>query len=220
LVNSPEINGKGNGNVFTINPNIGAITPDNQAPVTPDPTNTDITGNVDNDNCLAPSGMAIGPRPGGDVLLGCTGSVDTVIINQNCGAACVIEQVLFGQGGGDEVWFESIIGQHYFITGGSLVPAQNFGITDAVTRTQDQNIFVGFTGATTRRAHSTAGWSGSPIGLGTSATLALLPIPPIGGDPVAPFVSTLCGSDAAQGCIAVIGAVPIPATEGPGDPVD
>jgi hypothetical protein len=221
LLNSPEINGTGRGNVFVINVNIGAITPGNQAPITPDPTDTGATGNVDNTNCVAPQGIAIGPRfPGTDVLLGCNGSnavgaFDTVIVNN---IDFDVVQVLFGQGGSDEVWFENIAGQHYFVTGGSALPAQNFGITDALLRTQDQNIKVGFTGNTTRRAHSTAGWSGSPPGAGTSVTLAFLPIPPNGGDPTMPFTSTVCGSDAASGCVAVIGAVPIPATEGPGDP--
>jgi hypothetical protein len=213
LLNSPEINGT-QGNVFTINVNIGPITPGNQAPVTPSPTNTGITGNVDNDNCVNPQGMAIGPRPGGDVLLGCNapnavGAFDTVIVNQN---SIGIVQVLFGQGGSDEVWFENIAGQHYFITGGSQVPAQNFGITDAVIRKQDINFFVGFTGGTTRRSHSVAGWSG-PVG-GTTATLAFLPVSQNGGTPLPPFSSNLCGADGGQGCIAVIGAVPIPGPEG------
>jgi hypothetical protein len=221
LLNSPEINGTGRGNVFVIDANIGEITPGNQAPVTPNPTDTGANGNVDNTNCVAPQGIAIGPRfPGSDVLLGCNGSnkvgaFDTVIVNNS---DFDVVQVLFGQGGSDEVWFESIAGQHYFITGGSQLPAQNFGITDALNRTQDQNIGVGFTGNTTRRAHSVAGWSGSPPGFGTSATLAFVPIPANGGDPVMPFNSTVCGAQAAVGCIAVIGAVPIPTTEGPGDP--
>jgi hypothetical protein len=216
LLNSPEINGMGNGNIFTINVNIGAITPGNQATISPSPTNTAIAGNVDDANCVAPQGMAIGPRPGGDVLLGCNGSVDTVIVDHNpgLGGNFTIVQVLFGQGGCDEVWFEDIAGQHYFITGGSQLPAQNFGITDAVNRKQDQNFFVGFTGGTTRRSHSTAGWSGSPPGLGTTATIAFLPVNQIGGTPLPPFTSNLCGADALQGCVAIIGAVPQPGPEG------
>jgi hypothetical protein len=219
LLNSPEINGTGDltkpGNIFTINPNVGAITPGTPATVTPSPTNTGLTGNVAIANCVAPQGMAIGPRPGSDVLLGCNGSTDTIIVNHN--PPHTVVTVLFGQGGADEVWFENIAGQHYFITGGMLLPAQNFGIADAVFRKEDQNIFVGFTGGTTRRAHSTAGWSGSPPGAGTSVTLAFLPIPQNGGTPTPPFSSSLCGSDGGQGCIAVFGAVPIP-TEVAGDP--
>jgi hypothetical protein len=219
LLNSPEINGT-QGNVFVINVNIGPITPGNQAPITPDPTDTGAVGNVDNDNCVNPQGIAIGPRPGTDVLLGCNGSnavgaFDTVIVDN---VLFNVVQVLFGQGGSDEVWFESIAGQHYFVTGGSAVPNQNFGITDALTRTQDTNFFVGFTGNTTRRAHSVAGWSGSPPGFGSSATLAFVPIPATGGDPVMPFTSMVCGAQAAMGCIAVIGAVPIPA-DGTTDPL-
>ena len=171
--------------------------------------------NVDHTQCAGPQGMAIGPRPGNDILLGCfavstpSGTQNSVIISNLNGG---IFQTLGGQGGADQVWFEDIAGQHYFLPNGNLLSPsahQQLGITDAVTRVQDQNIFVGFTGATTRRVHSLAAWSGSPIGLGTSVTAVWMPVPQIGGGTPG-FTSPLCGSDALLGCIAVFGAVPIP----------
>ena len=169
---------------------------------------------LDHTKCAGPQGMAIGPRPGSDILLGCNAGTSTlppqfnsVIINNVTGG---IVTTLLGQGGADEVWFEDIAGQHYFITGGSLLPTQTFGITDAIAREVDQTITIGTTGGTTRRAHSTAGWSGSPPGLGTSVTAAFVPIPPNGGTPLPPFSSPICGSDGAQGCVAVFATIPIP----------
>jgi hypothetical protein len=226
FLNVPEISGPADdsvpGAVFRINPNVGAI-PANSAGVT-GPFLIDIS------QCAGPQGMAIGPSGGNDILLGCnapvfppTASVSNSVIIDNdelgspgdtCGPPVCIVTTLQGQGGADQVWFENIQGQHYFITGGSFLPAQNFGITDAVNRKQDQNIFIGFTGGTTRRAHSTAGWSGNIAG--TSATIAFVPIPQNGGTPTPPFSSSICGADGGQGCIAVFGVAPIP-TEGPGD---
>jgi hypothetical protein len=234
-LNIPEISGPGDdtapGAVFRINPNVGAIPPDGQLAA-------GVTGPflIDIASCAGPQGMAIGPRPGDDILLGCNAAspqpmpsspqFNSVIIDNGalggagstCSPPVCIVATLFGQGGADQVWFEDIAGQHYFITGGSLLPSQNFGITDAVEIQQDMNFLIGFTGNTTRRAHSTAGWSGSPIGLGTSVTVAWVPIPAIGGAPPGGtgFSSMICGSDAMQGCIAAFGAVPQP-TEGPGD---
>jgi hypothetical protein len=229
LLNIPEVSGPGDdtapGAVFTIDVNVGAIPADGVLHAT-------VAGPflIDISKCAGPQGMAVGP--GTDVLLGCNAAspqgmnvvpqFNSVIINAaalsnpcNTTTGCIVATLL-GQGGADEVWFESIAGRHYFITGGSLLPAQNFGITDAITRVQDQNIFVGFTGGTTRRSHSTAGWSGSPPGLGTSVTVAFVPVNQNGGTPTPPFTSTLCGADSGQGCIAVFGAIPIP-TEVAGD---
>jgi hypothetical protein len=203
-LNLPEVNGPGDDSV------------DGQVRLLSAVTLSDVGGfDVDVTMCAGPQGMAIGPRPGTDILLGCNAGTQTqppqfnsVIIDDFPPLA--INTVLAGQGGADEVWFEDIAGQHYFITGGSLLPAQNFGITDANAREIDQNILIGFTGGTTRRAHSTAAWSGSPVGLGTSVTAAFVPIPQNGGTPLPPFSSSLCGSDSGQGCIAVFGAIPIP----------
>jgi hypothetical protein len=168
--------------------------------------------NVDITQCAGPQGMAIGPRPGNDILLGCfaasipSGLKNSVIISDLNGATLA---TLAGQGGADQVWFEDIAGQHYFLPNGNLLPLQQLGITDARTRVQDQNISVGFTGATTRRVHSLAAWSGSPVGLGTSVTAVWMPVPQNGGGTPG-FSSPLCGSDVLLGCIAVFGAIPIP----------
>ena len=180
---------------------------------------------INGDICLGPQGMAMGP-PGGSlppgsafILLGCnantpafpgqmppfTGPSNSVVVFAVLPSA--IAATFGGQGGADQVWFDPVAA-HWFVTGGSLLPAQAYNINDANTNQPDQNIFVGFTGATTRRAHSTATWSG--FGLGSTVTAAFLPVPATGGSTTAPFSSTLCGSSATQGCIAVFGAVPAP----------
>jgi hypothetical protein len=177
--------------------------------------------------CAGPQGMAIGPNLGtasGDILLGCnaptnppgppSGVPNSVVINNEVGC-CVA--ILVGQGGSDEVWFDPLA-KHYFLANGGSnptnSPTQTLGITDAITNVQDQNIFLAFTGGTTRRTHSTASWSGA--GLGSTVTAAFVPIPQNGGTPTPPFNSTVCGSSALQGCIGVFGTVPIPVT----DPAD
>jgi hypothetical protein len=174
--------------------------------------------------CAGPQGMAIGPVGTGDILLGCnaptvppgppSGVPISVVISNSFGC-CVA--ALVGQGGSDEVWFDPLA-KHYFLANGGSnptnSPTQTLGITDATSNAQDQNIFLAFTGGTTRRTHSTASWSGA--GLGSTVTAAFVPIPPVGGTPTPPFNSTVCGSSALQGCIGVFGTVPIPVT----DPAD
>jgi hypothetical protein len=201
-LNLPEVSGPGND---TVPGNVVFISPVTMSPFAfvPVPIN----------ECAGPQGMAIGPRPGTDILLGCfaptipSGLNNSVIINDFNG---LVNTVLVGQGGADQVSFDDIGGQHYFLPNGALLPAQSLGITDARTRTIDQNIFVGFTGGTTRRVHSLAGWSGSPIGLGTSVTAVIMPVPQVGGTPLPPFTSSLCGADALAGCITFFGTIPIP----------
>ena len=177
---------------------------------------------IDVNRCAGPQGMAMGTPNGSQppganfILLGCnantpganppfSGPSNSVVVFAV--APSVIAADLVGQGGADQVWFDPVAA-HWFVTGGSLLPAQAYNINDANTNQPDQNIFVGFTGATTRRAHSTATWSG--FGLGSTVTAAFLPVPATGGSTTAPFSSTLCGSSATQGCIAVFGAVPAP----------
>jgi len=203
FLNVPEVNGPGDdtqpGAVYVF------------SPVTMSQVNTFP---VDIDRCAGPQGMAIGPRPGFDILLGCNAPSipselqNSVIINDMTGG---IVAPLSDQGGADEVWFDAIAGQHYFLALGSLLPAEELSIVDAVARQLDQDIFVGLPGGTTRRSHSVAAWSGSPLGLGNSVTAAILPVSATGGTPLPPFSSTLCGGAAAQGCIAFFGAIPIPA---------
>jgi hypothetical protein len=175
---------------------------------------------VDINSCAGPQGMAMGPPDGVNganfILLGCnantpgatppfSGPSNSVVVF--AGNPSAIAATFVGQGGADQVWMDQVT-NHYFVTGGSLLPAQAYNINDANTNTQDQNIFIGFTGATTRRAHSTATWSG--FGLGSTVTAAFLPVPATGGSATAPFSSTVCGFSATQGCIAVFGAVPAP----------
>jgi hypothetical protein len=165
--------------------------------------------------CAGPQGMAIGPRPGVNILLGCNApspappagnGLDNSLVVTNTGIPVIS---LIGQGGSDEVWFEPS-GNRYFLANGSLLPAQQLGITDALTNTVDTNIFVGTTNGTTRRSHSVAGWDGTPPGLGLAGSFAVLPVSAIGGTPAPGFQSILCGAMASQGCFAVFGATPIP----------
>ena len=170
--------------------------------------------------CAGPQGMAIGPNLGtaeGDILLGCNAPIqpvtpsalsNSVTIDNEMGCCTA---VLSGQGGSDEVWFDPLAAHYFLANGGSNPtnsPTQFLGITDAFSHNIDQNLFLAFTGGTTRRAHSTASWSGA--GLGSTVTAAFVPIPQNGGTPTPPFNSTVCGSSALQGCIGVFGAVPIP----------
>ena len=225
LLNVPEVNGDGSdtfaGGVFTINPGTGAP---GVATITPDPTNLGLVGNVDIDTCAGPQGMAIGPRPGVDVLLGCNAPVDppsasvsnSVTINKNVGGGmATITGVLQGAGGADQVWFDPVA-NHYSIAEGTTTDgfAQLLGITDAgPPPVIDQSIQIGFPGGTTRRSHSVAAWSGSPLGL-PPTSVVFLPISATGGSTTVPpgpgFQSTVCGAMAAQGCIAVFGTTPIP----------
>ena len=211
LLNIPEISGPGDdtvpGAVVVINPNVG--------PLPPAAYGVSFF-TVPIANCAGPQGMAIGPVIVGTstVLLGCnaptipSGVNNSVIVEGN--NPSIVLATLLGQGGADEVWFDPLA-IHYFITGGSLLPAQTFGITDARTGSQDQNIFIGFTNGTTRRSHSTASWSGA--GLGSTVTAAFVPVSATGGTPAPGFQSTVCGSSALQGCIAVFGTVPIPTND-------
>jgi hypothetical protein len=171
--------------------------------------------------CAGPQGMAIGPKLAGfegDILLGCNAPIVPIVTSPPQANSVTIDNelgcctaVLAGQGGADEVWFDPVAAHYFLALGGSNPtnsPSQFLGITDAFTHNIDQNIFLGFTGGTTRRAHSTASWSGA--GLGSTVTAAFVPIPQNGGTPTPPFNSTVCGSSATQGCIAVFGAIPVP----------
>jgi hypothetical protein len=224
FLNIPEISGPADdsvpGAVFRINVNVGAITPTNPAGVT-GPFLINIS------QCAGPQGMAIGPRPGNQVLLGCNAPVipatasvsNSVVINVDAlgapGSTCspisgCIVTTLQGQGGADQVWFDPVA-NHYSIAMGTTTDgqAQQLGIDDAgPPAVIDQNIFIGFPGGTTRRSHSVAAWSGSPIGLGPTSVV-FLPVSATGGGTPG-FSSPVCGSMAAQGCIGVFGTAPIP----------
>jgi hypothetical protein len=227
LLNVPEVNGDGtdsvNGGVFTIDPGSGAP---GAATITPDPTNLGLTGNVDIATCAGPQGMAIGPRPGVDVLLGCNAPVvpasasvsNSVVIDKGTGAGIggvVPGGVLQGAGGADQVWFDPVA-NHYSIAEGTTTDGfpQQLGIVDAgPPPVIDQQIQIGFPGGTARRSHSVAAWSGTPLGL-PPTSVVFLPVSATGGSTTVPpgpgFQSTVCGAMAAQGCIAVFGTTPIP----------
>jgi hypothetical protein len=225
LLNVPEVNGPGDdtkaGGVFTIDPNplFISMTP---ATTTPDPADPMTKGNVDITQCAGPQGMAIGPRPGDDVLLGCNAPVipatasvsNSVTIDKGTGLGVgPITATLQGQGGADQVWFDPIA-NHYSIAQGTTTDGfpQQLGIVDAGTgegdAVIDQQIQIGFPGGTTRRSHSVAAWSGSPLGL-PPTSVVFLPVSATGGGTPG-FSSTVCGAMAAQGCIAVFGTTPIP----------
>jgi hypothetical protein len=207
-VNIPEVNGPGDdsvdGAVFSYNPT----------------TMTQVKAfDIDVADCAGPQGMAIGPRPGHhDILLGCNAKspgdgFKTILVDNG---HFIPEFVYTDAGGADEVWFDAETpvgfgGFHYFIAGGSHLPNEQMVVLDSVSPEEiDQTIVTGFPGSTTRRTHSVASWSGNAPGLG-NVTGAILPVPATGGTP-APFSSTLCGSDAAKGCIAFFVGQPVPDT--------
>src|SRR5262249_28898375 len=118
-------------------------------------------------------------------------------------------------GGADQVWtdrFPPFASQHVFVTGGSHLPQEQLSVLDSLTASNDpqgpaasqHTIFVGFIGATARRAHSVAAWNGVLANI--AMTMAMLPVPATGGSAIAPFSSTLCGANAAKGCVAFFAA--------------
>ena len=223
-LNLPEVNGAGDdssdGAVVVINP---TITVSGRPGVIVNQFSVDVT------QCAGPQGMAVGPDPqillgcnapssvGSGTL---NGPQNAAIINANTGA---ITTLLEDQGGADEVWFDPV-SQQYFIAAGSHIPTQQLGIVDAgpppevdlqavpqgtqlvqfSTSTgnpaNQQAIFVGFTGTTTRRSHSVAAISTNINGVNT--TIAFLPVAANGGTPV-PSSSVLCNPAFTAGCIAI-----------------
>jgi hypothetical protein len=170
--------------------------------------------------CAGPQGLAIGPASpagGPQLLIGCnaqttplggkplTGPQNSLIVVTNRAGLPTGFAVLLNQGGSGEVWFEPKSG-NYFLADGSSIPTQELGIASSASRSPVQNAFVGFSGTTTRRSHSVAGWSGVVAGVTTS--VAFVPISAIGGGTVG-FSSTLCLNSVAnavnQGCIAIFG---------------
>jgi hypothetical protein len=163
--------------------------------------------------CAGPQGMDI--RANGDLLLGCnatsipSGLQNSVIVSAT--TPNVVLNTLTDLGGADQVWFDSASG-HFFVTGGSHLPFEQLAIVDSAPVSndvqgpgfQEQTLPVGFIGSTTRRTHSVAAWSGTLAGL--PLTIAFMPIPAVGGTP-APFSSTICGNDAAKGCVSFFTAL-------------
>jgi len=181
-------------------------------------------------NCTVPQGMAIGPRQisgmtgagdpfNSDILLGCnnTGNTNTVTVFK--GTPNMITNVYVGQGGADEVWYNSLgpagFQGHYFVAGGSNppLPTMQVSVIDPLLpntftlpnpNALDQSIPTGLRGGAGNSNHSVAAWSGIP-GAGTVNALPLLEVfavPVIATQGPGPSQSTLCGGDAAKGCVA------------------
>jgi hypothetical protein len=168
--------------------------------------------------------MAIDPNVfPSNILLGCNGaspdgSLNSLIINA-LGAPL---RKLVNEGGADQVWFEPV-SRHFFIAEGGCTSncgpnkqgIEQLGIFDDLGKIPSdpssaggQDVFLGFQGSTTRRAHSVAAWSGTLGNLG-DFTIAFVPVPAFGGTPL-PFESPLCGPFLAQGCIGMLVVSPIP----------
>jgi hypothetical protein len=233
-LNIPEVSGAGDdssdGAVVVIDP---TITVSGRPGVIVNTFPVDVTV------CAGPQGQAIGPGNQILLGCNAPSSINGGTLNGPQNAAIIdattgmITTVLNDLGGDDEVWFEPV-SQQYFLAGGSHLPTQQLGIVDAgpppevdpqaipqgTQLTQfptstgnpvnQQAIFVGFTGTTTRRSHSTAAWSGNISG--SNATVAFLPVAANGGTPV-PSSSVLCDPAFTHGCIAIFlsnfGAGPI-----------
>ena len=184
-LNIPEVNGPGDdsadGSVYVISPKTMTIVKKYDVPVA---------------KCAGPQGMAIGPN--NQILLGCnaggppatTGPQNMAILNKRSGT---IIAVLDGLGGADQVSFNPSDG-HYFGALGSHLPDELLAVIDAKSHLADQTVFVGNAGGTTRRAHSVAA--------DPNTNQVYLPVPATGGGSPG-FTSTLCGTDAVTGCIAV-----------------
>ncbi len=197
LINVPEVNGPGDdtepGHVVVIDPTAKTnfIVGDHQ---------------VDISECAGPQGMAV-DLYNERVLLGCNaasiggpfdGIQNSVIVSLEDATDFddddIGGQPLPNHGGADEVWFNpganfAGIG-HYFLALGSHDP-QLLGTVDSETGLIDADAFVG--SASSRHQHSVAADS--------VTNMVGMPISEVG----AGFSSTLCGSSAAQGCIAIFG---------------
>lgn len=228
VTNIPEVGGPGDDSAN------GAVIVVNSATVLQSTTNgvtpVDATVSINAAECAGPQGMAMDGQIGGadvtQILLGCnaqttpsptdplSGPQNSLIIDATNGRT---KTVLENQGGSDEVWFEAT-GGVFFLANGSQIPAQTVGIVDAATGTPIQNAFVGFSGTTTRRSHSVAGWNGTiqtqPPTSGIS--VAFVPISQIGGAATGGvgFASTVCVNPAAnataQGCIGIFSNAGLP----------
>jgi hypothetical protein len=183
-------------------------------------------------DCVHPQGMAIDPTTNPSrVLLGCNGATTGGALN-----SLVIDdfgdilKTLVNEGGADQVWFEPV-SHHFFLAEGGCTSncglnkqgIEQLGIFDGAivaSRPQansgdtfpgGQDVFIGFAGNTTRRAHSVAAWSGTLGALG-NFTIAFVPVPAAGGGTggTASFSSTLCNQFSAQGCIGMLAVSPTP----------
>jgi hypothetical protein len=222
-INVPEVDGPGDDSVGGA---VVQINPKTQSIVTTFPVDVTQCGGpqgqaIGPDNqillgCFAPTTVG-----GGTNAL--NGPQNSVIIDPT--DAGQITTVLHDQGGADQVWFEPGSG-HYFLAAGGHLPSGQLGIVDATTvagptvdlqalnkeqlgqfststgnPVNQQAIFIGFVGSTTRRIHSVAAWSGNIPGVG-NLTAAFVPVPANGGTPVQAS-SIICNPIPTQGCIAI-----------------
>lgn len=183
-VNIPEVNGPGNdtapGAVLVISPETMTI---------------EKTFSIPLGVCAGPQGMAIGPD--NQILLGCNDpnktAPSTVVIDEHNGH---VLNVLAGEDGSDEVWFNDGDGHYLLARSGGATP-QQLGVVDAESGHEDASVTIG-------QPNTTA----SPHG--TNHSVAADPIMnqvyvPIAGTSGATVCSSAGGSDT-TGCIAVFTA--------------
>jgi hypothetical protein len=178
-LNIPSTTDDSNGKVFVI-----------------DPRHETVVNKFDAQNGCQPAGMAIGPAP--NILLGCGPNPGNVaeVMDENTGAVTTIA----GQGGSDEVWFNSGDG-HYFLAESNNPVQKQLGIVDSGNNAVDQDIKTG------PSSHSVAADS--------TVNTAWVPIKCSGGTSGTPTacvgagVNTTCGSvaggDDTKGCVAIYG---------------
>jgi len=206
---------------------------DQVAVITPSTTTGGVVDhfiNVNINDCSGLRGMAIGPN--NQILLGCNapspgGSRNSIVIDATSGTTATVLNVLTGQGGVDQVWFNPADG-HYVLPSCNtpcrstalmgpellfIVDSSGFS-SDSTVRIANQN------GVTTplpppnpRVVHSAA------AGPAPGGNLIFLPIPAVGGTVPqwgAPGGLTLCdlvgdftivgGPSSLTGCIAILQA--------------
>jgi len=185
------------------------------------------TGNPSTAFCVAPQGLAIGPRGVGGVsidlgdrqiLLGCNGSSSTVTVNKF--APGVIINIYLNAGGSDQVAYTAEAAAlhvgHFWTTGSTGFPVQQVAQIDplqsnntVLNNALDTIVPIGMPGNSGLSAHSIASWGGVPDGLGLLEAV-VVPVP-AGGTSSIPFSSTVCGTNALKGCIAFGVVQPLPA---------
>jgi hypothetical protein len=139
--------------------------------------------------------MAIGPE--NQILIGCNDPnktvPSTVIINQHSGS---VTQVLSGEDGSDEVWFNEGDGHYYLARSGGATP-QQLGIIDSIGGKEDDSVFDGLPNTSTSPHGGNHSVAADPI-----LNQVYLPVSSTSG---ATLCSSVGGSDT-QGCIAVLTA--------------
>jgi hypothetical protein len=142
-----------------------------------DPRHETIVGSVPEDaNCSA-NGLAIGPDH--QILLGCNKPGEAAILDDRTNTITDIP----GQGGSDEVWFNPGDG-HYFLAESKNAGGPQLGIIDSLHEQSDTNV-------------PGTGSSSHSVAADPESNQVYVPINAGSG--------TLCGTFAAQGCVAIFG---------------